>query len=42
MILGRFNMIGRLHFVIGADYQKTVGGFRTFNNAWQLTARTPF
>ncbi len=42
MILGRFDMIGRLHFVIGADYQKTVGGFRTFNNAWQLTARTPF
>ncbi|MDE2260063.1 MAG: hypothetical protein KGK17_07065 [Betaproteobacteria bacterium] len=42
MILGRYELIDRLKFVIGLGYQKAVGGFQTFNNAWQLTARTPF
>ncbi len=42
VVLGRYELIDRLHFVIGLGYQKAVGGFQTFNNAWQLTARTPF
>ncbi|MDE3009433.1 MAG: hypothetical protein KGI67_00955 [Pseudomonadota bacterium] len=42
LVLGRFPLIDRLHFAIGAGYQKTIGGFRTFNNAWQVTARAPF
>ncbi|MDE2353942.1 MAG: hypothetical protein KGL17_02865 [Betaproteobacteria bacterium] len=42
LIVGRFHVTDRLNFVLGAGYEKTVGGFRTFNNAWQLTARTPF
>ena len=42
LILGRYPLTDRLNFVIGAAYQKAVGGFQTFNNGWQLTARTPF
>jgi hypothetical protein len=42
LILGRYELVDRLKFVIGLGYQKAVGGFQTFNNAWQMTARTPF
>ncbi len=42
LVLGRYEWIDRLHFVIGLGYQKAVGGFQTFNNGWQMTVRTPF
>ncbi len=42
LILGRYELVDRMKFVIGLGYQKAIGGFQTFNNAWQMTARTPF
>ncbi len=42
LILGRYELVERMKFVIGLGYQKAVGGFQTFNNGWQMTARTPF
>ena len=42
LILGRYELIGRVRFVIGAGYQQAVSSFRTVNNGWIVTARAPF
>ena len=42
LILGRYELIGRVRFVIGAGYQQAVSSFRTFEHSWILTARAPF
>ena len=42
LIFGRFDLVGRVRFVIGAGYQQAVSSFRTYNNAWILTVRAPF
>jgi hypothetical protein len=42
LILGRYQLIDRVRFVIGAGYQQAVSSFRTFNHSWIITARAPF
>jgi hypothetical protein len=42
LIVGRYELIGRVRFVIGAGYQQAVSSFRTVNNGWIVTARAPF
>ena len=42
LILGRYELIDRVRFVIGAGYQQAVSSFRTFNHSWIITARAPF
>lgn len=40
--LGRFEWTSRIRLVVGAGYQKAIGGFRSFNHTWLLTARAAF
>ena len=42
LILGRYQLIDRVKFVIGVAYQEAVSSFRTFNSSWIVTARAPF
>jgi hypothetical protein len=42
LILGRYELIDRVRFVLGAGYQQAVSSFRTFNHGWIVTARAPF
>lgn len=38
----RFELTSRIRLVVGAGYQKAIGGFRSFNHTWLLTARASF
>jgi hypothetical protein len=42
LVLGRFELSRHARAIIGAGYQRTVGGFYTFNHTWLLTARLAF
>gem|GEM_PF-7103510 len=42
VIAGRFELSNRLRLIIGGGYQKGVSSFKTFNDAWLLTARAAF
>lgn len=42
LIVGRYELIDRVRFVIGAGYQQAVSSFRTFEHGWIITARAPF
>jgi len=42
LILGRYELIDRVKFVLGVAYEQPVSEFRTFGYAWIFTARAPF
>ncbi|HXS27675.1 MAG TPA: hypothetical protein VN730_08435 [Steroidobacteraceae bacterium] len=42
IVLGRFQVNQRVRLIIGGGYQWVVSSFRTFNDAWLLTARAAF
>jgi hypothetical protein len=42
VIAGRFEWTRRIRLILGGGYQKAIGGFRTFDHTWLLTARAAF